>query len=98
MPTTQPQKSVKLGKAKITSAKRQKGRKIKVTWKKVQNADGYQVQWSTGKIKKGKKTLVIKNKAVITRAKKKKYQIRVRACRINKGKVYYGAGSKIKRA
>ncbi|SKA65557.1 Fibronectin type III domain-containing protein [Eubacterium uniforme] len=85
----------KLGKAKIKKAKNLKGRKIKVTLKKVANATGYEVQYATNKKFKKAKTKKIKKLTVTLKKlkKNKKYFIRVRA--INK--TTKGAWSKVKK-
>ena len=79
-----------------------KGHKIKVSWKKVSNASGYQVCWY--KDKKCKKTVAKKN---INNAntttysgkgfkKGKKYYVRVRAYKNVNGSKIYGKKSNIK--
>lgn len=67
----------------VKSLKVQNGRKLKVTWKKDTQADGYLIEYSTDrKFKKGKKSITIgKNKTTkktITKLKKgKQYYVRV---------------------
>ena len=75
-----------------------KKRKVRITWKKVKNADGYQVYRATKKNGKYKLVKVVKgNKKVSytnTKLKKnKKYYYKVRAYRTVKGKKVYGAFS-----
>lgn len=79
-----------------------KGHKIKVSWNKVSNANGYQVCWY--KDKKCKKTVAKKNinNANTTTysgkgfAKGKKYYVRVRAYKNVNGSKIYGKKSNIK--
>ena len=87
--------TVKLGKAKIKSAKNVKGKKIKLTLKKVKNATGYEVQYATNKKFKKAKTKKIKKLTVTLKKlkKNKKYFIRVRAF----NKTTKGAWSKVKK-
>lgn len=75
-----------------------KKRKVRITWKKVKSADGYQVYRATKKNGKYKLVKVVKgNKKVSytnTKLKKnKKYYYKVRAYRTVKGKKVYGAFS-----
>ena len=87
------------GKAKITKAKGSK-KKIKVKWKKVKGAGGYEVQWSKKKSFSGKKVKKVKKlKYTIKRKdkKRKKYYVRVRAYKKVKGKYFYGKYSKKKK-
>jgi len=93
-------------KASIKALKATGGKKLKITWKKVKNASGYEVQVSTNKkfkkidkkasTKKGSKTTVTIKKL----KKNKKYYVQVRAYRNVKidGKTYkvVGKWSKIK--
>lgn len=86
-PTTE---VVKIGKAKIQSAKNVKGKKIQVKWKKVKGASSYEVQYSIGKDISKRKTATTE-KTILTLKKLRKnktYRIRVRACdaKGNKGK------------
>ena len=87
--------NVKIGKAKIKKAKNVKGKKIKLTLKKVKNATGYEVQYATNKkFKKAKTTKIKKLKVTLKKLKKKKkYFIRVRAF----NKTTKGAWSKVKK-
>lgn len=75
--------------------------KIKVTWKKTPKVSKYQVQVAADKkFTKGKVTkMYATNKSSATISKLiqgRKYYVRVRACRIVKGKKYYGKWSGIK--
>ena len=85
----------KVSKIKLQNLKK---RKVRITWKKVKNADGYQVYRATKKNGKYKLVKVVKgNKKVSytnTKLKKnKKYYYKVRAYRTVKGKKVYGAFS-----
>ncbi|MDD6070781.1 MAG: fibronectin type III domain-containing protein [Clostridiales bacterium] len=70
----------KLSALKIKSAKNQKGKKVLVTFNKVKNADGYEIQYSTNSnFKSAKKNSISKTKCTITGLKKNKtYYIRIR--------------------
>lgn len=87
------------GKVQLTKAKGTK-KKIKVKYKKVLGAGGYEVQWAKKKSFKGKKVKKTKKlKYTIKRKdkKRKKYYVRVRAYKKVKGKYYYGKYSKKKK-
>ena len=88
-------------KVKLSKATNQKGRKVKITWKKAMGASGYEVQYAKNKtFKKGKKTVnakaSAKTKTITKLTKKKTYYIRVRAYKSISGKKVYGAWSKAK--
>ena len=73
-----------------------------ITWKKVKNADGYQIYRATKKSGKFKKIKTVKGNRVVkytnTKLKKnKKYYYKVRAYRTVKGKKAYGAFSTTKK-
>ena len=75
---------------------KQKNGSVKLTWKKVKNATGYQVYVRKGsgayKLQKSPKT----NKATLSGLKSgNKYAIKIRAYRISKGKKTFGNYSKI---
>lgn len=78
---------VKPAKGKVKSLKTQTGKKLKISWKQDKNATGYEIQYSTDKKFKDKKTTKIttikKNKTTsktVSKLKKgKKYYVRVRA-------------------
>ena len=83
---------------KVTEVKlsKQKNGSVKLTWKKVKNATGYQVYVRKGsgayKLQKSPKT----NKATLSGLKSgNKYAIKIRAYRISKGKKTFGNYSKI---
>ena len=84
-------KSVKAGKKQIT-----------VKWAK-KSGDGYQIQYSTSKNFKSKKSVTIKSSKTVSKKikklkSKKTYYVRVRAYKKANGKNYYGAWSKVKKA
>ncbi len=95
-------------KQKVKSVKAQKGKKLKISWKKDTKASGYQLQYSMDKkFKKAKKTVTIaKNRTAskITPKLKtgKRYYVRVRSyknARKNGGtQRLYGAWSSVKRS
>ncbi len=94
--STQTPATVKVSK---TTAKK-KG--VVVTWKKVKNVTGYEIQLATDKkFKKNKKTVKVNkqnaSKKTVKKLKsKKKYYVRVRSYKIVNGKKVYGSWSKIK--
>ena len=82
-------------KVKKVTAKRKK-KSIVLTWKKIKNVAGYQIQYAANKkFKKGKTRLVKKNKGKLTlKIKTKKIcYFRVRAYRLNGDKKVYGKWS-----
>lgn len=86
----------------LKAVKNVKGKKAKVTWKKVADATGYQVYYSTSKQFKGaKKTTVKKGKTVtktLTKLKKgKTYYVKVRAYKKVGKKTQYSAWSNVKK-
>jgi hypothetical protein len=89
----------KVGALRVTSPKK---KTIKVTWKKVSNATGYQIQYArNAKFTKSLKTITIKNntttsKKIANLIKGKKYYVKVRACRKTSKATYSGAWSKSK--
>ena len=91
----------KPGKTKITAVRKKKGRKLKVTWKKVSGAEGYQILCASDKkFKKGKRSVFISGKAKktgIIKARKKVCYVKVRAFRKVNGEKLYGAWSKRKK-
>ncbi len=87
------------GKTKITKAKGTK-KKIKIKYKKVKGAGGYEIQWAKKKSFKGKKIKKTKKlKYTIKRKdkKRKKYYVRVRAYKKVNKKYYYGKFTKKKK-
>ena len=89
--------------AKVTSlkVKSQKSKTAVVTWKRLSNVTGYEIQWSVNSAKKGfnKKKTIGKNKTVkFTKTKLnggKKVHFRVRAYKKVGNKKIYGAYSKV---
>lgn len=92
-------KMASLTKIKGVVAKNQKKCKVKVTWKKVSNSMGYQIQYATNKkFKKAKKKTVKSTFVTLKKLKKKKtYFIRIRAYKIADGKKAYGKWSSVKK-
>ena len=93
----------KLGQVLNLSLKSSKKKTATVTWKKVKDASGYIVEYSTSKKftkKTTKKATIKKGTTVKTTLKKltsgKKYYVRVKAYRTYKGKSVYGKLSKVK--
>lgn len=91
--------SYKPAKVKKITLKNVKGKKMKVTIKKVSNATGYQIKYSTKKSFKNAKTVkTTKTTYTIKKLKKKKtYYVKVRAYRKVNGKTYYGSYSAVKK-
>ena len=82
--------------------KAQKGKKIKVTWKKQANVTGYEIQYSTSKNFKNAKAKKVKGakKKVLTIKKlkaKKNYYVRVRSYKIDKNGLIQSDWSKAKK-
>lgn len=74
---------------------------IKIKWKKVNGINGYQIQYSTNKEFKKAKKITIKSKTTTSKTIKnignsKKYYIRIRSYKKNKGKNIYSNWSKNK--
>ena len=74
---------------------------IKIKWKKVKGINGYQIQYSTNKKFKKAKKITIKSKTTTSKTIKnignsKKYYIRIRSYKKNKGKNIYSNWSKNK--
>ena len=88
--------------AVTTNKPKAKKNSLVVTWKPMNNADGYEIQVATDKkFKKNKKSVIInkknaKKKTIKNLKKNKKYFVRVRAYKIVDGKKSYGKWSKIK--
>lgn len=74
---------------------------VKLSWKKVKGAKGYQVQYALNKkfTKKKKSKLVkkSKNRITIKKLKKKTYYFRIRAYKLNGKKKVYGKWSKVRK-
>lgn len=91
--------SYKPAKVSGITLKNLKGKKLKITIKKVSNATGYQIQYSTNKKFKNAKTIrITKNSYTIKKLKKKKiYYVKARAYRTENGKTYYGTFSTVQK-
>ncbi len=90
----------KLGKVTSLKAKNVKGKKVKLTWKKIAAATGYQVMYGQNKkMSKGKKTTKVKKatKQIKKLKKNKTYYFKVRAYRVSQGSTTYGAWSAVKK-
>lgn len=91
---------VSVDKVKSVSAKKQKGNKAKLSWKKVKGADGYRIVYSTDKkLKKSvKKVSTSKTSYTLKKLSKgKKYYVKVQAYKKDKsGKKVYGSYSAVK--
>ncbi|MBQ7066021.1 MAG: InlB B-repeat-containing protein [Lachnospiraceae bacterium] len=92
--------NVKLKKVKVTS-KTSKKRKVKITWKSVKDATGYQIYVSTNKGKKYKKVKTISAKKkctyTYTSQKGKTVYVKIRAYKKKDGMIKYGNFSKAKK-
>lgn len=99
--TTAAPTKVTVKKVKIKKVVNKKGKKVKLSWKKLKGVTGYNVRYAVSKkkLKKAKIKKIKKNKAsyVIKKLKMKKYFIQVRAYRVVDKKTYYGAWSKVKK-
>lgn len=100
-PQTVDEDKVTVAKVKGLSVKAQKGKKAKMSWKKVSGAAGYEVAYSTDKkFKKGTKKIATKKTAYTAKKLKKgkKYYVRIRAWKKNAaGKKVYGSYSSVKK-
>ncbi|MBQ2643296.1 MAG: fibronectin type III domain-containing protein, partial [Eubacterium sp.] len=90
-----------LGKVNF-KAKNIKKKAVKLSWKKIKNANGYTVQYALNKkFTKKKKTVNVKasktSKTIKKLKKKKTYYFRARAYCNYKGKKVYGKWSKVKK-
>ena len=95
---TKPDK-VTVKKTSIKSVKNAKGKKAKISIKKISGINGYEIQYSTNKKfkKEVKKINTKKISYTIKKLKKKqKYYFRVRAYKMVAGKTYYSDWSKAK--
>lgn len=87
----------------LVSVTNQKGKKLKVTWKKNAAATGYEVQYAaSSKFKSVKKVKIKKASTTSTTVSKltkgKKYYVRIRTYKTVSGKTYYSGWSKVKTA
>lgn len=84
-----------LSKVKGLKLKKTGSNKLKLSYKKVKDAKGYQISYSTNKhFAKAKKLIIKKNKYTIKKLEKgRTYYIRVRAYKLNGSKKVYGKWS-----
>ena len=91
----------KLAKVSGVKLKRKKKNKVKITWKSVKGATGYQIYVSTNKGKKYKKVKTIsakkKRSYTYTGKKGKTVYVKIRAYKKTNGKTTYGTFSKVKK-
>lgn len=82
--SSSPAVTVQKAKGKPT-LKNKKGKKLKVSFKKVTGADGYEIRYATNKkFKKSKKVFVSSAKGTLKKLKKgKKYFVKIRAYKLN---------------
>ncbi|MDE7423132.1 MAG: hypothetical protein K2N51_05510 [Lachnospiraceae bacterium] len=103
LPTVKPTEKLptvaKPKKVSVTKAKASGKGNVKVTWKKVSKAKGYQIAYARNKKFNNQKLKNTKKRTyIIKKLKKKKiYYIRVRAYTVANGKKKYGSWSKIKK-
>ena len=96
--TPAPAQKISIAKMKGKPKLKLKKGKIKVTFKKVTGAKGYEIRYATNKkFKKSKKVTVKSPKATLKKLKKgKKYFVKVRAYKLNSAsQKVYGAYSKV---
>ncbi len=83
------------------SLKNQKGKKLKISYKKVSGATGYEIQYSTSKKFAKSKTKTVKTKKTSYTVKKRKkgktYYVRVRAYKTANGSTVRGSYCAVKR-
>lgn len=84
-------KSVRVAIKKLDNTKK---KQLTVTWKKVEGAEGYVIQYATKSSFKGKKTVTVKDGAAVTKTVKKlrtgkKYYVRIKAYKTVNGKKIY---------
>lgn len=101
---TQKPSALKLSKTIVQKVNSPGKRKIRVTWKKTKNANGYTIQVSTSKKfkKKTTKTFKVSKKTIVSKTitklkRKQRYYIRVRAYAKSGSKTITGAWSKMKK-
>lgn len=100
-PGNNPSAKAVLTKVTLKAVKNIKGRKLTAKWKKVKNADGYQIQYAPNKKFKKAKSKTVKSTSITLKKlkKKKTYFVRVRAYKVTDGKKVYGkwsTGKKVK--
>lgn len=92
----------KAQKVTVTDAKSKKKKTAKITWEKVDGAEGYVVEYALKASFKGSKAVMIKKGTTVSKTlkklkSKKTYYIRVKAYKtINGEKIYTGIGAKKK--
>lgn len=104
-PTVTPKAKKVTAPKKVTVSKvsNVKGKKLKVKWKKVSGANGYQIVIATNKkFTSGKKTVTVKNgkttsKTISKLKKKKTYYVKVRAYKNANGQKVWGSYSSVKK-
>lgn len=92
-------KKITVKKPSIKSVKNIKGKKAKLSWKKLSGVNGYKIRYSIDKkFKKAKTKLLKKNvsRYTLKKLKTKKYYIQIRAYKVYQGKKYFGKWSKSK--
>ena len=95
-------KAFKEQKVTITKAKSTKKKTAKITWKQVEGAEGYVIQYALKANFKGAKTATVKKGTTVSRTikklkSKKTYYVRVKAYRTIDGeKIYTGTSAKKK--
>lgn len=90
-----------LKRGEVVSVNTNGSKKLKVSWKKNDNATGYQVRYSTDKSFAKYNGEKINSKKVVTKTfgslkKNKNYYVKVRAYKTVNGKTYYSAWSTVK--
>lgn len=101
--TPKPAKVTAPKKVTLSKATNVKGKKVKVTWKKVSGAAGYQIVIATNKkFTSGKKTITVKSGKITSKTisklkKKKTYYVKVRAYKTSKGNKVWGNYSNVKK-
>lgn len=79
--------------SRVTNLKLKKSgiRTVKISWKRVAGAKGYQVKWSTNKSFVSAKKMVVKKKGTtLENLYKNKYYVKVRAYKLVGGRRVYG--------
>ena len=94
--------NIEVGRVVLSKPKNKKGKKVKITWKKIRGSNGYQIQYARNKkFTKSLKKTTAKASAttkIIKKLKKKKtYYFRVRAYKKTSSGKVYGAWSTVKK-
>lgn len=95
-------KVTKPGKVKSFKVKNVKGKKAKLSWKKMSGVKGFQIVYGLNKkCTKGKKTVTVsassKSKTIKKLKKKKTYYFKIRAYKTSNGSKVYGDWSSVKK-